>query len=363
MRFVKLSLQNFRSYDFADWFPAPSINVICGPNGTGKTNMVEAVHFLALTKGFHPEKDALKSGERFFMLSGELEGEETLRVECNYLYGKGKKILHNGQKLDKLSVHVGRIPMVASTPEDTDLINEGGAGRRKWVDVMLCQAEPGYLSELSRYENALNRRNALLESQRDGASYDPEVFDYLTDALVRSGVEIQRFRATFMDDFLSDFVSSYRAVVGLSESCTAVYSPNIPLPEIDCWKKEAANRRRSEAALGRTLFGIHRDDWFFFIDDKPAKNFGSQGQRKTFVLALKLAQFAFLERRTGRKPILILDDVFDKLDPSRVSAVAKLISHSLDAQAFVTDADPVRARRAFSDARFFSTENGHFLPV
>ncbi len=363
MYFVRLSLQNFRSYDSVVWEPSPYVNVIVGPNGTGKTNMVEAVHFLALTKGFHTEKDALKSGELFFMLSGELAGEENLRVECNYLYGKGKKVLHNGHKLEKLSVHMGRVPLVVSTPEDPDLINEGGAGRRKWVDVMLCQAEPRYLAELSRYERALAQRNAILDCEKEGKSFDPEIFEFLTNSLIESGVEIQRFRTAFMEEFLADFQFGYRSVSRGMEKCTAEYSPNVSNPDPDLWRKEAVGRRRAEFALGRTLFGVHRDDWHFFINEKSAKNFGSQGQKKTFVLGLKFAQYFFLERRTGRKPVLILDDVFDKLDPTRVAAAAKFITDSLGAQTFVTDADPVRARRAFERAHVFSTEKGLFRSI
>ncbi|MDW8334298.1 MAG: DNA replication and repair protein RecF, partial [Bacteroidia bacterium] len=292
------------------------------------------------------------------MLEGKLEGEESFRVECNYLAGKGKKVLHNGQKLERLSTHIGRIPLVCSLPEDLDLVNEGAGARRKWMDVVLCQAEPRYLTELSRYERALRGRNALLDAERDGVSPDPEVFRFLTETLIEAGVEIQRLRASFLREFTPDFEVGYRSVAGVGEKCAAEYVPDLSEPDPDLWRREASAKRRAEASLGRTLFGIHRDDWNFFINDKSAKAFGSQGQRKTFVLALKIAQFFFLERRTKRKPVLILDDVFDKFDPVRVGAAARLVADTLRAQAFVTDADPVRARRAFPEACFFSTENG-----
>jgi DNA replication and repair protein RecF len=360
VHFVEIKLENFRGYESLEWKPAAGVNVIVGPNGTGKTNLVEAVSFLCLTKGFHAEKEALRVGEKYFMLRGKVEGEESFCVECNYLAGKGKKILHDGEKLERLSAHVGRIPLVTCLPEDVALVNEGGSERRKWVDVMLCQADASYLRELSRYEKALEGRNALLTAEREGGNVDADTMEFLTETLMLSGVKIQTVRTAFVEEFASDFADGYRCVAGTDENCALEYAPAVKAPDIATWRRESERQRRAESALGRTMFGIHRDDWRFFIDDKPAKAYGSQGQRKTFVLALKFAQYLFLERKTGRKPIFILDDVFDKLDPERVAAAADYIAHRFNGQSFVTDADVDRARRAFSHAHFFSTENGNF---
>jgi DNA replication and repair protein RecF len=346
--FSRILLSHFRNYSELDFSPGSGVNTFSGPNGSGKTSLLEAVHFLALTRGFQPQGDkyALQQGEQYFMVEGELNSGETFKV--SYLEGKGKKIFQDHVPLTSLAEHIGRIPVVCVLPADTDLIREGGQTRRRFLDALISQYDPAYLSALIKYEKALKLRNAALLSFLKSNRRDEEQLQVYEAVLIPNGIQIHTARKAFLDAFIPVFINMYSILSGGKENPAIELQSPFTQNDRGEWEKLFLYYREKDGASARTQVGTHREDLDFLLNGIPVKLFGSQGQQKTFVLALKLANFTFLKAQKQTSPLLLLDDIFDKLDADRVKAISLFLAGHPDTQVWITDTHANRLSDALS---------------
>jgi len=361
-----LYLNNFRNYEELNLNFSLGINCFCGPNGAGKTNILDAIHYLALTRGFRNSQDrqAVKKGESYFFNQGEVDqGEHSWTVQCNFSQGKGKRIIVNKKTLRKLSEHIGRIPLVAVLPHDTELINGPSAGRRKFLDQLISQYDNAYLRHLIQYDKILAQRNALLRQFGEDRRWDEEQMELWDAQLIPHGMAIFAGRTSFIEEFQPVFEEYFLEIVKEGEVPKLSYYSQLEENTEAGWNDLLKNNRMKDQANQYTGVGVHRDDLRFFIDEQSVRNFGSQGQQKTFIISLKLAQYQLLEKRKEVSPILLLDDIFDKLDEQRLERIAKLLDQKLRGQTFITDTSYERLAKVFSEkstaeVRFFSVNSG-----
>ena len=354
MHLQRLLLTQFRNYEYLDLEIPYRIVCLTGANGMGKTNILEAVKYLATTRGFGLDKNAVQSGSTFFMTEGRFlaENQEAFTVQCSYMERRGKKILLDGEGLPKLSLHFGKIPLVAVLPSDTELIYGGGTERRAWLDALISQFDPQYLQALIAYDKALTQRNALLQHFLEHHSFDAAQLEGWSAQLAEHGSRIGLTRAEFIQDFSPAFGSFYQKMIAQGEEPVLKYESGLgtdfsPMNFLTLLQKSLARDRAS----GRTQAGTHRDEIQFLLNGQAVRYFGSQGQQKTFVTSLQLAQFDFLRKRTGKTPILLLDDIFDKLDENRVKHIAGWLLNESGGQVFLTDTSLPRLRNLFSAER------------
>jgi DNA replication and repair protein RecF len=351
MHFSEIRLSSFRNYSDLSLSFSPGINCLTGNNGEGKTNVLEAVHYLCMTRGWQAksEKYALKEGEAYFSVEGMLnEGGPELKVQCNYMPPKGKRILVDRRPLDRMSDHIGRIPIVTVLPNDTQLIHGTPGTRRRFMDALICQYSPGYLEALIHYENALTQRNALLVMMQERRSWDPEQVDLWDAQLIPHGMVIGRQRQAFLEAFRPFFLRYFNQIVSEKEQPEINLSTQIKENTPEAWHAALLDSRKNDRYSGRTGTGVHKDDLELSIGGQTVRNFGSQGQQKTFSIALKLAQYDILRAQCAKDPILLLDDIFDKLDHHRLAAIAHLLDGSIMGQVFITDTSLPRMHEVFS---------------
>ena len=351
MHFTQLHLTHFRNYSGLSAEFSRGINVITGNNGEGKTNILEAIHYLSMTRGWHSktEKYALKEKEQYFIIEGLLEDHDGRHnVQCNYLPPKGKKIIVDKHPLQKMSAHIGRIPSVAVLPSDTQLIDGTPSVRRKFMDSLICQYSPEYLQSLIVYEHALMQRNALLALMAERKRWDPEQLKLWDQQLIGPGIFILATRKRFLERFWPLFLDYFHRIVSDREVPTITLETQYERNNADEWNiRFLADLERDRYAT-RTGSGIHKDDLILAIDGQPIRNFGSQGQQKTFVIALKMAQYDLLAVEKGISPLLLLDDIFDKLDMQRLLAIARMLDERVMGQVFITDTSLERCEKVFS---------------
>ncbi|MEL6135502.1 MAG: DNA replication/repair protein RecF, partial [Bacteroidota bacterium] len=337
MHFQQLHLIQFRNYAEQRLTFSQDINVLTGPNGAGKTNILDALHYLAFTKGFRNSQDqqAVQRGAQFFFDGGVLIREnKTRQVHCNFQKGKGKKLLINQEPLKKMSEHIGYIPMVSILPHDTDLINGPSAGRRQFMDMLISQYDPIYLQQLIQYNRVLGQRNALLRQFGEQRYFDSEQLGLWDMQLIPKGIVIHAGREAFLQRFLPIFERYFHRIVSEMEMPHIKYKPSVALATEVGWETALAEKLEKDRVNQYTGVGIHRDDMAFEIDARSVRNFGSQGQQKTFIIALKLAQYTLLQEQCGLAPILLLDDIFDKLDESRLARIAQMLDEEVEGQIF-----------------------------
>ena len=350
MHFHRLQLTQFRNYAGLDLEFSPGINCFFGPNGSGKTNILDALHFLAFTKGFRTSQDkqAVREGDGFFLIQAELtDTHRSFVVACNLVKDQGKKMLIDQAPLEKMSHHIGTIPLVAILPNDTELIVGPSAARRKFLDMLISQYDSAYLQHLIQYEKLLARRNALLKLFAEQHRFDAEELDIWNTQLVPHGIRVYERRQTFLEEYLPVFEAFFRQIISQREQPHIRYRSQITQNSIDGWLELLHHNQARDRANQYTSAGIHRDDLIFTINDQPVRNFGSQGQQKTFVVALKFAQYFLLNRHTSTTPVLLLDDIFDKLDESRLVSISHLLDREIGGQVFVTDTSYERLARVF----------------
>lgn len=372
MHFTRLRLDGFRNYAGLDVALGPRVNCLYGPNGMGKTNLLEALHTLAVARGFAPERDAIGLGHTYFQIDGWLSpsgpAEAPARVTASYMAGRGRKVLWDGQPLPKLSAHLGRIPLVCILPDDTDLARGAPEGRRRWLDLLIAQSDAVYLQHLIQFEKALDQRNALLkQALNDHRPPDPALLELWEAPLAAHGAAVVQARLAFVLAFSPVFTEFYQAIAPerpAHEAPALAYEPKPGTEDPAQWPAILRADARRDAALGRTHTGPHRHDLAFSLGTQPLKAVASQGQRKTFVAALKFAETAFLETRTEKPPILLLDDLFDKLDAHRVERLSELVCTRFPhSQIFATDTSPDRLRSAFGrlsglEVEYYAIRNG-----
>lgn len=369
----RLNLTSFRSYESLQWDIPYRICCLTGRNGVGKTNILEAIKFLCATRGFSTDKNALRAGDSFFMIEGHFHPErgEEFSVQCNYMERKGKKILLDGDPLPKMSLHLGKIPLTVVLPSDTELILGGGTERRAWLDALISQFNADYLNALIAYEKALTQRNALLQSFLEHHTFDGQQLEPWTLQLAEKGSLIARGRLQFLADFRPQFVSFYQKMISEGETPSLQYETaweQNQEPTTETFLTFLQKNIARDRASGRTQAGIHRDDLAFLLNERSVRYYGSQGQQKTFVTALQLAQYDFLQKQTGKTPILLLDDVFDKLDEHRVKHIVHRLTHDTGGQVFLTDSSLARLKHLFPEEKsdiwgFYRIENGLLFPA
>lgn len=337
-----LSLVNYKSFDSKSLDFDPVINCFVGQNGVGKTNILDAIYHLAFGKSyFNPvATQNIKHGTDFFLIEGGFEkaGRDE-KIACSLKRGMKKIIKKNGKAYEKFSDHIGFLPLVIISPTDRDLIIEGSETRRKFIDGVISQSDKDYLLSLIKYNKLLSQRNSLLKYFNVNQTFDVQtvaVYDGQLDAL---GSEIFKKRAAFMEIFTPIFIEQYENIAGEREQIGLNYSSQLfeaPLLEL---LKSSIDKDR---ALQYTTVGVHKDDLQFTIEGHAIKKFGSQGQQKSFLIALKLAQFHFIKEQAKTTPILLLDDIFDKLDETRVAQLVSLVENDNFGQIFISDTHAVR---------------------
>ena len=355
MHLETLYLLSFKNYSEANLRFSPRINVLVGKNGSGKTNLLDAIFYLGFTKSAFSSSDqqCITQGHSFFLIKGDFrKGETSNEIASSVQIGSKKIFKENTSEYQKLSEHIGKYPVVLIAPDDVMLVREGSEERRKFFDGIISQLDKLYLENLIQYNQALRLRNALLKMYAERrSSIDWLAMESYDKILTESGELIFQRRSNFIGEFLPVFQKYYLFLVENSESAEVAYLSE--LKEKDFFQG-LLDAKMKDAALARTNFGIHRDDFEFVLAAEPLKKFGSQGQQKSFVIAMKLAQFEILERHKGFKPILLLDDIFDKLDDFRIARLLELIKSEFG-QLFITDARPERTKGLLGQIRVPST--------
>lgn len=355
-----LQLLFFKNYSEANLRLSPRINCFVGDNGSGKTNLLDAIHYLSLTKSAFSTADtqSIKQDEEFFVVKGRFQrttedaalplsplSPEVIQVSLRV--GQKKAVTHDKQPYERISDHIGRYPAVLISPYDTDLIRQGSEERRKYFDSLISQLDHEYLELLIAYNHILRQRNSLLKlaAERQGG-YDREYLLVLDEQLVPAGQKIIEARQQFLQDFTPVFQRHYQQLADSREVVMLDYKTQ--LLEADFAKLLRLNERK-DLALQRTTIGPHKDDFVFLMDDLPVKSYGSQGQQKSYVISLKLAQFEILAARKQHKPLLLLDDIFDRLDEKRITRLLQLVADHTFGQVFLTDTHLDRTDRALAN--------------
>lgn len=338
----RISLLNYKNFSEVTFELDAKINCFVGKNGIGKTNILDAVYHLANGKSyFNPlSVQNIKHNEDFFVIDGEFEKNgRTEQILCSIKKGQKKIMKRNGKMYEKFSDHIGFIPLVLISPADRDLIIEGSETRRKFIDSVISQLDSSYLQQLIQYQKIISQRNALLKYFALNHVFEKDTLSIYDEQLTGLGQSIFEKRKQFLNDFIPIFNKYHQAVTDSAETVQLVYQSD--LFEKDTLALLEQNLQK-DRALQYTSVGVHKDDLSFEIDHHPIKKFGSQGQQKSFLIALKLAQFDFVKKQSGEKPILLFDDIFDKLDEFRVSKIIEMVNNDEFGQLFISDTHPER---------------------
>lgn len=333
----KLSLLNYKNFDSISFELDPKINCFVGNNGIGKTNILDAIYHLSFGKSyFNPiTLQNIKHGEDFFMIEGTYQKNDSQeKIIVSAKKGQKKIIKRNGKIYDRLSDHIGLLPLVIISPADQDLIIEGSETRRKFMDAVISQRDSDYLQTLIKYNKVLAQRNSLLKYFAANHTFDPNTIAIYNEQLHNYGTSIFGKRIAFAEEFLPIFLNRYQSISSGTEKVNLIYQSQLQENDLLSLLEENLSKDR---VVQHSTVGIHRDDLVFEIDDYPIKKFGSQGQQKSYLIALKLAQFDFIKARVHNNPILLLDDIFDKLDATRVEHLITLVDKENFGQIFISD--------------------------
>ncbi len=361
MTLDSLQLLFFKNYEAATLQFTPGLNCFIGDNGSGKTNLLDAIHYLSLTKSALTAVDAnsIKQGADFFVVKGKFSTDEAAdaeTIQVSLRQGQKKNLTHDKQPYERMADHIGRYPAVLVSPYDTDLIREGSEERRKYFDSLLSQFDHGFLDVLIAYNALLRQRNALLKqaAERPTQSFDQDYLLAIDDQLAPLGMELSQQRTTFLERFTPIFQQHYQQLADGREEVSLTYKSQ--LLETEFGQLLRQNERR-DLAMQRTTTGAHRDDFVFLMDGLPVKGYASQGQQKSYAIALKLAQFEILTTRlaaagtAAAKPLLLLDDIFDRLDDKRIARLLELVADDTFGQVFLTDTNLARTDQALANVR------------
>ena len=338
----RISVLNYKNFSEATFEFDDKINCFVGKNGIGKTNILDSIYHLANGKSyFNPlAVQNIKHGEEFFVIDGEFEINSRMeQIVCSLKKGQKKTLKRNSKPYEKFSDHIGFIPLVIISPADRDLIVEGSETRRKFIDSVISQLDNSYLQKLIQYQKVIIQRNALLKYFALNHVFEKDTLSIYNEQLISFGQLIFEKRKTFLTDFIPIFNKYHQEITNSAETVQLVYQSDLFEKDTFTLLEENLNKDR---ALQYTSVGVHKDDLSFEIDHYPIKKFGSQGQQKSFLIALKLAQFDFVKKRSGEKPILLFDDIFDKLDEFRVSKIIEMVNNEEFGQLFISDTHPER---------------------
>lgn len=358
----RLSATNYRNLCQVDLRFSPNINCLVGANGMGKSNVLDAIYYLSFCRGFTTVQDALniRHGSDFFLLEGEYHEEtgSAIRVVCSLKRGCRKRLKTNGKDVKRISEHIGRIPLVIIAPSDAALILGGSEERRKFMDSVIMQYSPAYIEAVIRYDRSLKQRNALLKQE---AEPDRAVMDVLEELMAKDAKTVYEERSRFIRDFLPIFMRLHHILAGEGqEEVSLSYSCHLERGDL---AGQLRSFRDKERLVGYTLHGVHKDELEMLLNGFAVKREASQGQQKTFFIAMKLAQFLFLKTRGEKRvPLLLLDDIFDKLDAGRVARIIKYVSGEDFGQIFITDTRREHLDRLLAEAtgeyKLFEVEDG-----
>ena len=332
----RISILNYKNLEQAELEFSPKMNCFIGQNGMGKTNLLDAVYYLSFCKSATNPIDSqnIRHEGEFFVIQGfyETDQGEPEEVYCGLKRRQKKQFKRNKKEYNRLSDHIGFIPLVMVSPADAELIAGGSDGRRRFMDVVISQYDKEYLDALIRYNKALTQRNALLKSEQE---FDEELMLVWEEMMASAGEVVFKKRSEFIAEFIPTFQSFYSYISQDKEKVNLAYESHAMSGGLLDIIKES---RRRDRVMGYSLKGVHKDDLIMQLGDFPIKREGSQGQNKTYLIALKLAQFDFLKKTGGNTtPLLLLDDIFDKLDAFRVEQIVKLVAGDRFGQIFITD--------------------------
>ncbi len=360
MKLEHLSIVNYKNIREADVSFSDGINCLVGNNGMGKTNLLDAIYYLSMCKPSNalPDSQVITHGEDYFMLDGHYElGGNAEEIRCGYRLKGRKSFKRNGKEYQRLSSHIGLLPLVMLTPADASLIQGGSDERRRMMDLCISQFDGAYLDALIRYNNALQQRNVLLK--QDPPCTDAGLYRVWEEQLDFYGQRLYEARSRFIEQFEPVFREFYGQIAPGKEQVSLQYVSHFShgplLPQLD-------EVRARDGILGYTTRGAHKDDLIMLLGDNPMKQVGSQGQNKTFLVGLKLAQFDYLRQQGQTCPILLLDDIFDRLDSERVEQIIKLVTSDRFGQIFITDTNRENLDRIVEKVsagyKLFTVSNG-----
>jgi len=350
MYLQKISLVNFKNINSQTFDFQEKINCFVGNNGVGKTNILDAIYYLSFTKSyFNPVAlQNIRHGEEFFMIEGSyiLEGRAE-KIVCSLKKGQKKVLKRNDKAYSKFSEHIGQLPLVIISPADRDLIVDGSDTRRKFIDGVISQQDKEYLQSLIQYNKVISQRNALLKYFAANRTFDALNLKIYDDQMIALGTGIYIKRKAFLEKFTPIFNKKYQTISEDKESVNLTYKSQLHTMSFEELLK---NNLEKDKMLQYTSVGIHKDDLSFDIGAFPIKKFGSQGQQKSYLISLKLAQFQFIKEQSNVVPILLLDDIFDKLDEQRVSQIIELVNKDEFGQIFITDTHAERTENVIKQS-------------
>ena len=348
MHLSSLRLYQFKNHLDQKFTFGPELNAIIGENGSGKTNLLDAIYFLALSKSAFQKQDALNitHGHTQAVIEGAFVTDEHKELITIVLDTTAKKqVLLDKKPYERISEHIGKYPVVMIAPDDTDLIRDGSEYRRRVFDGIISQLDPVYLTNYQQYNRYLDQRNSLLKQFAEQRYFDQNLLDAYSIPLVDLAMALAERRRAFLADFLPMVRRHYLEISEGKEEITIAYESLVK----EDFKAVFYAQQNHDRAAQRTSMGVHKDDFLLLMDGESFKKFGSQGQKKSMILAIKLAQFDILRQYSGKKPLLLLDDIFDKLDDQRMDKLVKKIVEGHFGQVFLTDARPERTKGLFKD--------------
>jgi DNA replication and repair protein RecF len=361
MHLENISLNNFKNYESVRVQLSPEINCFVGKNGSGKTNLLDAIYYLSMTKSAFTGQDVqcMKHEETYFSIKGEYHIDGKKRVAlCGLQMGKKKLLKLDDKPYKRASEHIGKLPLVLIAPNDTDVIRGGEEDRRKFFDAIIAQTDQVYLQNLIKYNHLMRQRNSLLKQFLDRNYFDMTLLKQYDNQLISLGKLIYQVRKAFVEGFQPRVVEHYQKLSEKSEAIALEYKSHFE-GDIEQLFEDNLSKDR---ALKRTSIGIHKDEYPFLMDGRLMRKFGSQGQQKSYLIALKLSNFDFLQQEKAVKPLLLLDDIFDKLDDFRIARLMEMVASDAFGQIFVTDARPERTFGIFEniahEVKIFSVEQG-----
>ena len=341
-RLLSVSVTQFRNYGSAAFSFPQNITCITGPNGSGKTALLDAIYYLCYTKSYFTAQQqySVQNGTDGFRIEGTFENAV---ITVKWKGGK-KEVSAGGVLYDRIADHIGRYAAVMIAPDDMALINEGSEGRRKWIDSILSQTDRDYLDSLMQYTQVLQQRNAWLKMQATQPDNTGHALDYYNSRLVQTGAFIYARRLKFLGEFQHLLQRFYKMLSGEAEAISIQYTSDLHERGLQEW---LASTLQYDLRMQRTTRGVHKDELVLLLNENPLRSYGSQGQKKSFLFAMKLAQYAYLSNQLAFLPILLLDDIFEKLDQHRMEALLRIIQGPQFGQVILTDTHAERVRAAF----------------
>ena len=337
MHLSKLTVVNYKNIPSVDIALSEKINCFLGDNGAGKTNLIDAIYYLSFCKSFFHsvEQQNVMHNESFFMIQGAYQREEKdEQISSGYKVGGKKQFKRNQKKYKKFSEHIGLIPLVIITPSDSNLMMGGSDERRKFLDGVISQYDKDYLFHLVRYNKVLLQRNTLLKQFAENNQFDETTLGIFDEQLVKFGSVVYQKRKSFLESFIPVFQKYYIFLSSEKEQVDLIYHSQL---HDNNYELLIAHNQNKDRVIQNTGVGVHKDDHILNLGDFPIKTFGSQGKQKKYLISLKLAQYEYLKKISGLKPILLLDDIFDKLDKKRVGKIIELVNQDSFGQIFLSD--------------------------